>query len=166
MAVGYAVALGVAGDVSALATLIDAKPNISAAVDSDTVETDTRVTMIKVTGTAVLDVQRAITPNVITLDLGGATGGSCTLTIDGNNSSAINFGDNAAAVDTAVEATTGVTTVTVTGAGTSGDPFVITFAEPEQQRTITLNDSLTGGTGGVLVVPVPNVKPLDGYTIA
>lgn len=93
---------------------------------------------------------------VVHVDMGGATGGSFTLTFNGQTTAAILFSANAAAVKAALELLTGVHVVTVTGTGTAGDPFVITHTDPiNSERNVpdmTGTDSLTGGTGLVVTV--------------
>jgi hypothetical protein len=67
---------------------------------------------------------------VLTVDVGAASGGTFTLTIGGNTSAAINWNDNAATVKTKVDGITGITTSTVTGAGSTADPWIITINDP------------------------------------
>jgi hypothetical protein len=79
---------------------------------------------------------------VSTVDIGTATGGTWVFTVDGNNSGAIAYNASAGTVETAVEAITGVTAATVTGAGTGGDPWIITIDDPIAALTITGDGSL------------------------
>jgi hypothetical protein len=69
-------------------------------------------------------------PEVTTVDVGAASGGTWTLTAGGQTSGTINHNANAATVEAAVEGITGITAATVTGAGTTGDPWVITLDDP------------------------------------
>ena len=89
--------------------------------------------------------QRGVTANVGTIKLDNtnltdadaysklwftATSGDYKLSYGANASTAIAFDDNAAALEVHIEAITGVTAVTVTGAGTRRNPFVIVFVTP------------------------------------
>lgn len=86
-----------------------------------------------------------------------ATGGDFTLTVDvaGDVQTTAAIAENAlaAAVEAAIEALPNVTNVSVTGTGTGGDPFVITFLNPASQDvTVTADDTnLTGGTSAATV---------------
>ena len=76
------------------------------------------------------------------------TGGTFTASFAGQGpTSAIAYNASAATLKTALETMTTITDVTVTGAGTIGDPWVITFVDPggENLDLITTNDAnLTG----------------------
>lgn len=77
-----------------------------------------------------------------------ATGGTFQLLFDGQATGNIAHDATAATVKAAVEALGNVGTVTVTGAGTDADPWVITVTDPAQTSfTVIANDSLTGGSG-------------------
>ena len=58
-----------------------------------------------------------------------ADGGTFKFSFGGQLSSAIAFDAAAATVETAVEATTGITAVGVSGTGTEADPWIITFGD-------------------------------------
>ena len=88
---------------------------------------------------------------VTTIDIGGALGGTWTLTVDGQTTSGIVDDAADSVVETAVEALSTVTAATVTGAGTIASPWIITIDDPEQSLTIT-------GDGG-------NLTPDDTLTI-
>lgn len=62
--------------------------------------------------------------------LNNATGGSYTITFKGQTTTAVQYNDNAATVQARLEAlaSIGAGNVTVSGSGTSGSPFVVTFA--------------------------------------
>ena len=64
---------------------------------------------------------------VLTVDIGAATGGTWVLTID-EQSVTVDFDETAAALETLVE--TLVTAATVSGDGSSGDPWIITIDDP------------------------------------
>lgn len=59
-----------------------------------------------------------------------STSGTFTLTFLGQTSSDIQYNANAATVRSILQQMASITSVTVTGAGTSGDPWVITFKDP------------------------------------
>jgi len=81
-----------------------------------------------------------------TLSLGGATGGTFTLKVDGNETEAINYNDNAAAIKSALAAIDdGIKASQITVTGSAGS-FDITI--PAILRVGT--DSTTGGTGVTL----------------
>lgn len=84
--------------------------------------------------------------------LDNATGGSYTLTFKGNTTTAIQYNDNAATVTARLEslASIGAGNVIVTGSGTSGSPFVVTFqgalanlAQPLVRYTSSLTPTAT-----------------------
>lgn len=60
----------------------------------------------------------------------GATGGTFTLTYAGDTTATIAWNANAALIVTRLEAIASITDVTVTGDGTSGDPWIVTFVDP------------------------------------
>jgi hypothetical protein len=75
-----------------------------------------------------------------------ATGGTYTITFNGNTTSALNYNDSAATVQTALNALTSVInrgSVVVSGSYNTAGGFLITFNDHAQ---ITLASSLTGGT--------------------
>ena len=83
---------------------------------------------------------------VATVDRGTSTGGTYTLTVSGQTTAAIAFDAAASAVKSALELLSTVTTVTVTGTGTVGDPWVCTFDDPIQSLDVSGDgSSLTGG---------------------
>lgn len=79
---------------------------------------------------------------VTTVDVGAASGGTFTLSEGVNASGNIDYNANAAAVKSAVEGITGITTVSVTGAGTTANPWVITFTDPLGALAITGDGAL------------------------
>ena len=74
---------------------------------------------------------------------------------------AIDRNANAAAITSAIELLTTITGIGVTGAGTSGDPWIITFDDPGGEVVdITADDAnLTGHTGGTNIVRTTQGQP-------
>lgn len=90
------------------------------------------------------------TKEVSTVDVGAASGGTFTLIVDAVTTAAIAYDAAASAVKSALEAISTVTTVTVTGAGSTGDPWIITYDDPAGPLTVaddggllTPSDTLT-----------------------
>jgi hypothetical protein len=82
-----------------------------------------------------------------------ATGGDFTLTYDGETTGAIPYNETAVNVETAIEALSNVTTVTVTGTGVAATPWVIFFNSATGQNIMTADDTgLTGQTLGTTIV--------------
>jgi hypothetical protein len=105
----------------------------------------------------------ATSPGVTTLHPGGGdqnevqeisvfgSGGTFTLTFDGQTTGSISYGATAATVETALEGLSNITDVTVTGTGTGEDPYVVTFVDPGPGDVAEMSgdaSSLTGGGGG------------------
>ena len=90
---------------------------------------------------------------VFSVDRGTSTGGTFTLTVDGQTTSATAFDAAAATVETNVEALSTVTTATVTGTGTAGDPWIVTIDTPLAGGWVVSGDgsSLTGGDATLTV---------------
>ena len=79
-----------------------------------------------------------------------ATGGTFTLTYDGQTTGSIAFDASAATVETDIESLSNVTAATVTGTGIAATPWVIRFITATGQNIMTAGDgSLTGGTSTV-----------------
>lgn len=172
MAVGYATPFGVAGDLDALATAIGNKPNISDATEVIDVPevTDLRFA-IKVTGTDADDVKAAVESGVFKMDDNDATLGNYDVTVDGDTAS-IAYDDDAAGVVSALEALDTVDSgdVTVTGAGSTADPFVLTFdIDAELGDTVPVvtvaDDDLNNGDPNI-TSPVANVRIVPGTTVS
>ena len=70
-----------------------------------------------------------------------ATGGTFTLTFDGQTTSALAYDINAADLEAALEALSTVTACSVTGTGTDGDPFVITFEDDYEEHAFMTPDA-------------------------
>lgn len=109
----------------------------------------------------------ATSPGVTTLREGGSntdevqevrvygTGGTFTLTFDGQTTGNIAYNASAGTVDTALEALSTITSVTVTGTGTPADPYVVTFTDPGNQNVPEMTAdaaSITGGGGLVTTI--------------
>lgn len=84
-----------------------------------------------------------------------ATGGTFTVSFDGQGPSGnLAYDVSAANLKTALELFSNITSVTVTGAGTFGDPWLVTFTDPgaEDVAMITADDgNLTGETVGTTI---------------
>ncbi len=85
---------------------------------------------------------------VIKLVTEGDTG-TFTITIDGNESAAIDEDDDAAAIELIVEGITGITAVECTGTGTRKDPFLITFATPAG-NVATATSTISGWSSTII----------------
>ena len=99
---------------------------------------------------------------------GTPTGGSFTLTFEGQTTAGIAFDANAAAVDSALEALSniGVGEVAVTGGPGPGTPWVVTFSVTlgaQNLDQMTATSSLTGGTTPAVAVTT-NVPGVVGST--
>ena len=82
------------------------------------------------------------------------TGGTFTLTYSGQESGNIAYNASAATLVTALELLSTITSVTATGAGTIGDPWLVSFVDPGGQNIalMTADDSLmTGETTGSVI---------------
>ncbi len=91
-------------------------------------------------------------PEVTTVDVGAATGGTFTITVDAQTTTGIDHDATAGTVDTAVAALSSVTAVTVTGTGSVADPWIITFDDPAGILAVS-------GTG-------TNLTPGDSLTVS
>ena len=71
-----------------------------------------------------------------------ATSGTFKLSYGANESATITDSENASALETKIEAITGITAVTVTGAGTRKNPFKILFVTPSSSfSAFTVSDN-------------------------
>lgn len=91
-----------------------------------------------------------------------ASGGTFTLTFSGQSTAAIDYNASAAIVESALEALTNITDVSVTGAGTGGDPWVVTFVDPGKQNVAEMTADDTNLTGGTSTISTTT----EGKTIA
>lgn len=83
-----------------------------------------------------------------------ATGGTFTLSRDGQTTAAIAFNASSTTVNNAIEALSTVTDVLVSGSGTQADPWRIEFVEPAVAATAALTgdgSGLTGATEGLVL---------------
>jgi len=97
-----------------------------------------------------------------------ATAGTFTLTFSGQTTADIAYNASAAIVESSLEALSNITDVTVTGVGTSGDPWVVTFVNPGKQNVaeMTADDSnLTGGTSTIWTSTVGRTIGVSNFEI-
>ncbi|MGE5775988.1 MAG: hypothetical protein ACM33V_07195, partial [Chloroflexota bacterium] len=96
------------------------------------------------------------------VDIGSATGGTFTLTVDAATTAAINW--NAAAADVQTALANASVTATVTGSGSSADPWVIVFASAP--TTVTIDGASLTQPAAPTLVPVfaviPGTMPANG----
>jgi hypothetical protein len=93
---------------------------------------------------------------------GSPTGGSFTLTVNGQTTAAIAYNATAAQVKAALEALSSVSVVSVTGSG----PYVVTFGGGANVPQLTATASLTGGsTPGVTVATTTAGGDTDGSDV-
>ena len=79
-----------------------------------------------------------------------ASGGTFTLTYDGQTTAAIAYNASAATVETDIELLSNVTAATVTGTGVAATPWIIRFDTDTGQNIMTADDgSLTAGTSTI-----------------
>lgn len=91
-----------------------------------------------------------------------ATGGTFTLTFSGQTTAAIANNASVATMESSLEALSNITDVNVTGSGTSGDPWVVTFVDPGKQNVAELTADDTNLTGGTSTISTTT----EGRTIA
>lgn len=100
---------------------------------------------------------------------GSPTGGTFTLTLDGETTAAIAYNATAATVQTALEALSNVTPGDVTVSGSAGGPYTVTFGGKFTALNVpalTAAASFTGGTtpGVTIATPTAGVTGLlDGF---
>ncbi len=89
---------------------------------------------------------------VTTIDRGTATGGTFTVTVDGQTTAPIPYNATAASVKSALELLSTVVNVSVpsSGTGTSASPWVVTFNDPIQSLSVSGDGALL--TAGSLTV--------------
>ncbi len=101
---------------------------------------------------------------IVHIDLGVPTSGTYTLTFNSQTTAAIQWDDNAAAVKAALELLSGVHVVTVTGTGTTADPFVITHTDPINSGRNVPDMTGTDSLDSTLIVTV-NTQGSEGPPI-
>ena len=99
-----------------------------------------------------------------------ATGGTFTLTYDGQTTSAIAYNATSATVELALEALSNLTEAQVSVSGSAGGPYTVTFTEMDAALLTASAASLTGGAGTVTIAQgtqggVDDLIP-DGYEVA
>jgi hypothetical protein len=109
------------------------------------------------------------TKEVSTIDRGSSTGGTWTLQyfypLGSGTTGNIAYDANNTTVKAAVEATNAITTATVTGAGTGGDPWIITIDDPISGWYVVGDDTnLTGGDSTLTVTET--VQGLSAQDVA
>jgi hypothetical protein len=88
----------------------------------------------------------------------GATSGTFTLTFDSVESDPLAYDSAASIVKQELEALAGITDVAVSGVGTVGDPWIVTFADPAGNvGAITADDSNLNGGTSTIAVDTPGV---------
>lgn len=88
----------------------------------------------------------------ITTSIPGSNGGTFTLSDGTDTTSAIAYNASAATIETRLETDiTSITNVTVTGSGTSADPWLITFVNPGDQDVdlLDVSDASLNGTSTI-----------------
>lgn len=84
------------------------------------------------------------TNEVQSVEIVYATGGTFTLTFEGQTTSALAYNVSAGDLETALEALSNLTAVTVTGSGTRAAPFLVSFDDDfTNQDEMTATSSLT-----------------------
>lgn len=89
---------------------------------------------------------------------GSPTGGTFTLTLDGETTAAIAYNAAASAVQTALEGLSNVSPGDVTVTGSAGGPYTVTFAGARAGANVpamTATGSLTGGSSPAVAVATP-----------
>ncbi len=95
-----------------------------------------------------------------------STTGTFTITFDGAVTNAIAYNAANTTVETELEALATVNDVGVTGAGTSGDPWKITFADPSGDvPQITTDDTGMDGTSTIATDTAGTTTALDSLTV-
>ena len=108
----------------------DTKIGIDTLTTSELILEQTRFTVVGSTVTYQVTTDHG--SSVYTVDIGAASGGTWDMTFAGQTATAIAYNASAATVLAALVALSNVTTLldlTVTGAGTSGDPWIISVIE-------------------------------------
>jgi hypothetical protein len=97
-----------------------------------------------------------------TIHRGLADGGTFTVTHEAQTTAGIAWDVSAADLKTALELISSITTVAVTGTGTSGDPWTIAFTDPSGvEAEITTTDSLTITATATVADDTPGVDAVN-----
>ena len=97
---------------------------------------------------------------------GSPTGGTFTLTYDGETTAAIAYNAASSAVQAALEALDNLDSGDVTVGGSAGGPYTVTFHESlGNVAELTADDSLTGGSSPAVAVATTN-QGTDGFGVA
>lgn len=100
------------------------------------------------------DIQGAVIGKNQVVTLGGPSAGTFTLTYNGQTTAGIQYNAAASAVQTALQALTGVGS-NATVSGSSGGPYTVVFSGPLLNDGNILSGSGTGLTGGAFAVAAP-----------
>ncbi len=90
-----------------------------------------------------------------------ASSGTFTLTYDSVESAAIAFNASASVVETAIEGLSNVTAATVTGAGTSANPWRIRFVTDSGSAIMTAGDGSLVGGGSTVTLETVDISVAD-----
>lgn len=96
------------------------------------------------------------------------TGGTFTLTFDGQTTAATAWNAAAATLETNLEALPNITNVTVTGTGTPADPYVVEFVDPGTENVAEMTGDgalLTGGGGQVTTIDTGDAGTNEVQTV-
>lgn len=87
--------------------------------------------------------------SIITIGMGGATGGTWAITHRGNTIAAQAYNVATATLDTLLEALSSIGATNIAVTGTAGTSYVLTFSGDlaNSEQGITITDNTTGGTG-------------------
>ncbi len=152
-----------ANDVLATFTpSFDGKIRSVAALVTTAVTTAAKAAQIKVwidkdTGTSQV--------NLVTIT-GSPTGGTFTITVDGQTTGGIAYNAAAATAQTALEALSNVAAGDVTVTGSAGGPYTLTFAGSLAYKSLTVSSSgasLTGGTAPAATTTVVTAGDPSDY---
>ena len=127
----------------------------SSAIDYDATaaEVDTIIEAITgVTTTTVTGGNATLQKEVATIDRGTSTGGTFNLTVDAAQTAEIAYDAIGTTVKAALELLSTVNTVTVTGTGTVGDPWIATVDDPIQSLAVSGDGALLTGGDSTLTV--------------
>jgi hypothetical protein len=127
----------------------------------------------KVTATGLYAPYNAVSNEVQTLTVtGGPTGGTFTITFDGQTTAAIAYNATSSVVQTALEGLSNVNPGDITVTGNAGGPWTLTFGGQylgENAATVTTTEAFTGGTTPDITVATTTAggtaAPADGADV-